>query len=267
MSLIHVLNHLKKKYEMSIEIYPISLQAKGNFNNGEILENKPIGFPSDGGKLKPYSNLFYWAHAWTNSKKSTIGLHPHQGFEICSFVLKGQINHYDTKQKKWISLSQGDVQIIRSGSGISHAEELMENSEIFQIWFDPDLSKTLNSEATYDDYKNDEFELIESENIIIKIIKNSNSKMQIESSEIIIKEYDFKKEHRDNVFDILNNKIHSFFILNGNIEINNQELGKGTFFKVSDVKELKISLLSDIKLFEIISPKKPKYQTYASSMF
>ena len=75
---------MKKKYEMSIEIYPISLQAKGNFNNGEILENKPIGFPSDGGKLKPYSNLFYWAHAWTNSKKSTIGLHPHRGFGISS---------------------------------------------------------------------------------------------------------------------------------------------------------------------------------------
>ena len=77
----------------------------------------------------------------------------------------------------------------------------MENSEIFQIWFDPDLSKTLNNEATYDDYKNDEFELIESENRIIKIIKNSNSKMQIEIINLI-KEYDFKKEHRDNVFDI-----------------------------------------------------------------
>ena len=44
-------------------------QAKGNFNNGEILENKPIGFPQDGGTVKPYSNLFYWAHVWTPGKK------------------------------------------------------------------------------------------------------------------------------------------------------------------------------------------------------
>ena len=43
-------------------------QAKGAFNNGEILENKPIGFPQDGGETKPYSNLFYWAHAWTTNK-------------------------------------------------------------------------------------------------------------------------------------------------------------------------------------------------------
>ena len=59
-------------------------------------------------------------------------MHPHQGFEICSFILKGNINHFDTKQNKWIPLSKGDVQIIRSGNGISHVEEIDKNSEIFQ---------------------------------------------------------------------------------------------------------------------------------------
>ena len=44
---------------MSISIYTKENQADGNFNYGEILEKKPIGFPQDGGKLKPYSNLFY----------------------------------------------------------------------------------------------------------------------------------------------------------------------------------------------------------------
>ena len=41
------------------------------------------------------------------------------------------------------SSKEGDVQIIRAGNGISHAEEIDDNSEIFQIWFDPNLSKTL----------------------------------------------------------------------------------------------------------------------------
>mgnify|MGYP006264463787 CR=1 FL=1 len=52
---------------MAIKIFKKDNQANGNFNGGEILEKKPIGFLQDGGILKPYSNLFYWAHAWAVS--------------------------------------------------------------------------------------------------------------------------------------------------------------------------------------------------------
>ena len=72
---------------MALNLYPKEIQVNGNFNDGSILEKKPIGFPNENGKLKPYSNIFYWAHAWTSGKRSTIGLHPHHGFEICTFIL------------------------------------------------------------------------------------------------------------------------------------------------------------------------------------
>tara|TARA_B100001059_G_C17831147_1_gene584774 strand:- start:1031 stop:1825 length:795 start_codon:yes stop_codon:yes gene_type:complete len=258
--------YLKKISKMSIKVYTKNDQANGNFNNGEILEKKPIGFPNDGGELKPYSNIFYWAHAWTKSTKSTIGLHPHQGFEICSFVLKGKINHYDTEQKKWIALKKGDVQIIRSGSGISHAEELMEDTEIFQIWFDPNLSNTLKNRATYDDYKNDDFKKINSKNLIVKLIKNTDSKMKMEAEGITIKEYFFRKEIDCYTIKILDNYVHSIFIIEGSIKLNNESYPKGTFFKISNINEVSINVESDVKIFEITSPQKIKYQTYASTM-
>ena len=50
-----------------------------------------------------------------------------------SFVLRGKINHFDTKQNKWIPLSKGDVQIIRAGNGISHAEELEKILQFFKF--------------------------------------------------------------------------------------------------------------------------------------
>ena len=53
-----------------IKHYNINNQAYGEFNGGDIIENKPLGFPQDRGKLKPYSNLFYWAHA--SAKKDSI---------------------------------------------------------------------------------------------------------------------------------------------------------------------------------------------------
>ena len=43
---------------MKVNFYPPSVQASGNFNFGEILEKKPIGFPQDVGLFNTYSNLF-----------------------------------------------------------------------------------------------------------------------------------------------------------------------------------------------------------------
>ena len=247
---------------MKLEIYTIEDQARGHFNNGEILENKPIGFPGDGGKLKPYSNIFYWAHAWTGSKKSTIDLHPHQGFEICSFVLKGKINHFDTKQNTWIPLSEGDVQIIRSGNGISHSEELMENSEIFQIWFDPNLRLSLNKLASYDDYKSQDFQILDSKWKKTKIIKNENSRLKMDSEGIEIFQYSYLDNKNDEI-SLKLDKIHSFFIIDGEISINGKIISKGFFFTVRDQNLLKLKILSNSEIFRISSPKNVSYKTYS----
>ena len=246
---------------MSISIYTKENQADGNFNYGEILEKKPIGFPQDGGKLKPYSNLFYWAHAWTPGTKSTIGLHPHQGFEICSFVLKGNINHFDTKQNKWIPLKEGDVQIIRSGNGISHAEEIDDNSEIFQIWFDPDLSKSLKKEATYDDYSSKDFKLIDKGNRSFKVIVGEGSPMHMDSENVCINEHYLSKGNHS--FDIGKNLIHSYFIIEGEIILDNKKLEKGTFFTISSENDVVFESSETTKVFEIISPLNPSYRTYS----
>jgi redox-sensitive bicupin YhaK (pirin superfamily) len=234
--------------------------SKGSFNEGEILENKPIGFQQDGGEVKPYSNLFYWAHAWTPGKKSTIGLHPHRGFEICSFVLKGKIRHFDNKQNKWIPLNEGDVQIIRAGSGISHAEEIEAKSEIFQIWFNPDLSKSLKSEASYNDYKNENFPVESKYNFLKKTIKGKNSPINMETENIEIYEY----EIQTGKIEISTNKnfTHSFFLLKGKVKINDFWMTKSDFAIINDSEKIKINSLSNSKIFEIKSPTNPSYATY-----
>ena len=228
---------------MSIQVIKKEDQADGNFNNGEILEKKPIGFPQDGGKIRPYSNIFYWAHAWTPKGKSTIGLHPHQGFEICSFVLEGSINHFDTKQEKWISLKKGDVQIIRAGNGISHAEELNEKSEIFQIWFDPNIQHSITEEASYDDYKSNDFEISENNRIKVKKIAGGNSPMKIFSEGIEINSYEIPSNIESD-FEIQKNAIYSYFILDGEVTLNKETAEKGDFIIVSEMNNINITAVS-----------------------
>ena len=83
---------------MNVRVFTKEKQCIGGFNHGAIVENKPIGFPQDNGSLNPYSALFYWAHAYTDSG-STIGLHPHRGFEIATYIIRGIIKHFDSKNK------------------------------------------------------------------------------------------------------------------------------------------------------------------------
>ena len=246
---------------MSVKITLKTNQADGNFNNGEILEKKPIGFPQDGGIQKPYSNLFYWAHAYTSNNKSTIGLHPHKGFEICSFILKGKVKHFDTLLNKWIILDEGDMQVIKAGKGISHSEELDSNTEIFQIWLDPNIHNSLYEEPSYKDYKSSEFEVIDKNNKITKVISNENNLLNLDSEGIQV--YYHQINSGNSSFSINDRCYHSYFVIQGGINYSNVRYDKGTFFIVDSIKEFKFKADDKTEIFEIISPLEPSYKTYA----
>ena len=135
-----------------------------------------------------------------------------------------------------------------------------------QIWFDPNLSKTLKEDPTYNDYKDESFIIKKNKNIDIKIIKEGNSIFKMSSEDITIKEYQLKYDPEKISLNIKNKKVHSLFLIEGELELNNQKLEKGTFFKVSNSDKLEMILLSDVILFEIISPINPSYKTYVDSM-
>ena len=173
---------------MSIQIIKKYQQAKGAFDFGNIQENKPVGFPHEKGGVQSFSNLFYWAHAWSDNG-GLIDTHPHQGFEIMSYVIDGEISHFDTHNDKWFSLYGGDAQLIQAGNGISHAERLLPNTKIFQIWFDPNLNESLKKNARYSDVSAKDFPLTEHKTYSEKTIIGHHSPLQLDTEHIEIKEY------------------------------------------------------------------------------
>ena len=245
-----------------IKITPKDKQAYGAFNGGQIIENKPIGFPQDGGDIRPYSTLFYWAYAEAKVD-STIGLHPHQGFEIMSFVLKGTIRHYDSKQKTWIPLEAGDAQIIRAGNGIQHAEHMNEGSAMFQIWLDPNLNETLQHEATYSDYKFDAFPTKNENGILERTYIGGDSPFQLFTKGTFIHTLEFS----DKVEIKLDEKsFHSIYVMNGNGSLNGQSFEQDGFIQVENETTLNFEPAEKTKLFVITSPKELGYKTYAEQM-
>lgn len=242
-----------------IRIIPKAQQGQGAFNGGEIVENKPIGFPQDHSTLRPYSNLFYWAHARA-ATDSTIGLHPHQGFEICSFVLKGNIRHYDTKLREWRPLSAGDVQIIRAGNGISHSEWMGKDSEMFQIWFDPNLERTLAQAASYDDYRAADFPVRQEGQVQWTTLVGPGSPFEMDTPGIEV----FRANIKSGEFKMQTNlnKVYSVYLLEGTAHVNGEVAQQFDFVLGNDLEAMVFERCENAEFFIIASPVQPGYRTY-----
>ncbi len=245
---------------MSIQLLKKEDQAKGVFAGGLILENKPIGFPQDGGKQKPYSNLFYWANAWSD-KGGLIDRHPHKFFEIMSFVIEGEIEHYDNKYERWLPLKKGDAQIIRSGNGIVHAEKINENSRMFQIWFDPNIQKTMEQPASYDDYKSEDMHYFEEDGITYKNYTGNGGPVKMDAEGVEINEMIIPAGNY--VFNLDREKFHSYYIIEGSIIVNDNTVEANDFFIVENEEKLNLEISKDAKLFVISNPKTLSYKVYS----
>jgi quercetin 2,3-dioxygenase len=246
---------------MQLTILRKADQVSGQFDGGRIKELKPLGFPQDRGRLRPYGSLFYWAYAWAESD-SLIGEHPHKGFEILSFVLKGSLEHYDSQLRGWKRLDEGDVQIIRSGSGITHAEKLYSGAEMFQIWFDPGLERTLGIHASYDDYRGTSFQ----ENLTgygRETVYTANEGLGMMADDVTIKRMLFADGAHS--LPLAAGDVASLFVLNGKLSFANESLQKGDFVRISDTSGFEIGT-TDADVFIIITPENPPYTTYHGLM-
>ncbi len=245
---------------MAIEILPVSRQGRGAFDAGRILEHKPIGFPQDGGAGKQIASLFYWAHAWSDAG-GLIDQHPHEGFEIMSYVLKGEIEHYDSQLQGWKKLKAGDVQLIRAGDGIVHAEKLLANSGIFQIWFDPDLEKSLAHPASYDDYPAASCPVRQDGGRSTKVIMGEGGPMRMETPDVTIEDQSFAAGSYTMPCDP--KRVYITCVIEGALELKGQPVPTGASARIVGEGPLPLVAAAPARWFVIGAPAIPGYRTYA----
>ena len=244
---------------MSIQRVKSHQQTKGAFDNNRILERKPIAFPQEGPIVKPFSTLFYWAYAWSD-EGGLIAEHPHRGFEICSFIVRGEIEHYDSGQRQWIKLEAGDAQIIRSGNGITHAEKINPGGAFFQIWFDPDLEHSLQKPASYSDYPAALFPVETTNGATTKTIIGEGSPFELETP-VNVRQLDLQ-EGRQPV-DLTPGYIAGIFLLEGQLQVDDLETEVGDFLLVQAENEIQTQVQSPARVFIVEVPEQAPYPTYA----
>lgn len=246
---------------MSIQILKSQDQNKGAFDGGLIQERKPVAFPGENPVLQPFSTLFYWAHAWS-LHGGTIAEHPHRGFEICTFVLEGTIEHYDSKTRRWIPLEAGDVQIIRSGSGISHAEKIKAGGQIFQIWFDPNLKQSLGAEPSYNDYRASAFSVVEGQGIKTQTLVGYGSPLRMDTP-VHIRRVQFQEGQH--ALPMKTGYRAGAFTIDGEFSLQGQSLKKNDFVVMTDETEVQLEAVSRSDLFIVEVPYPAPYETYAEA--
>ncbi|MNN10251.1 Quercetin 2,3-dioxygenase [compost metagenome] len=67
---------------------------------------------------------------------NTFADHPHKGIQTVTYVVEGNLQHYDSKTGGGGRLYEGDFQIMTAGSGIIHNEnpDPGEDVQVLQLW-------------------------------------------------------------------------------------------------------------------------------------
>ena len=239
--------HLKKEEQQIMPLF-----------NGAFVENKPIPFPDRLGS-KAYSNLFYWAHLEANQTEE-FPLHPHEGFEIMAFILKGSLEHSDSLSDQYTTLNEGGVQVIQAGSGVQHAERITKGTHVFQIWFDPDFSKTINNKARYRDYQANEFISERNKGIERTSYVGETGPISFETPGLEIEKLNFDKGSYEKNLD--SNSTYSFYLLNGKMKINGDVVLKDSFVVLNNLDKITYEVEDEAELFIIKTPTKVEYARF-----
>ena len=133
---------------------------------------------------------------------------------------------------------------------------MQSESEIFQIWFNPDLRKTLSHPAKYLDVKGKD--LPQTNNITT--IVGKNSPIQLESEKIEITEIALQVGKFQ--MDIEKEFYYSFYLIEGELMIHQDSVSKDDFFIVEDEESLNYEVLVNGRMLCIKSPVTLSYPVY-----
>lgn len=238
-----------------IQIQKKSAQFNTTIFNRNFVVNKPVasGFSKS---VAPYSNLFYWSHA-VALEDCEFPLHPHEGFEIMTFILDGKVTHYDTATKVWTPLETGDFQIIQSNSGIQHQERITKGTRSFQIWFDPNFYNAVKDKQTYIDYHSKDFQPKIENGISTTTYVGKDSIAKAITPNLTIKKLIFSQQTKTNIA-LNENNSYTFYVLNGEGFADNQTIEKDDAIRIINSKWLEIDFIGE--LFYIETPTELGYK-------
>jgi len=244
---------------MPIQIIKEDLQSHSEIADGRIAVSKPLGFPQDKGRLKPYSNLFYFG-VYSSDYEATIHEARNQGFEILTYVIRGSIESFDGNSKQWTRLGPNDLQVIHSGSGFTHAKKLDRNTQFIQIWLDPNLRESLQMDGRARNYDSKLFVESEHERYKEAVIIGEKTLVKVKAESFGMRDITFFPGNH--AIPIRETYFYTAYIIKGDAEISTKIVEQDDFFILYQESKLIVSNSRDTRILLIENPNALTHQSY-----
>ena len=177
--------------------------------------------------------------------------HPHNNMEIISIPLYGDLKHQDSEGNAEV-IKQGDVQVMSAGTGIYHSEYNANSDKevrFLQIWIFPKVKNVAPR------YQQLHFKVEDRKNTFQQILSPNAEDEGLwihQDAWMFLSDldagralnYELKEQKRNGVY---------LFVLEGEIECNEQLLGRRDAIAIADIERLELKSLqkSEILLMEI----------------
>jgi len=142
---------------------------------------------------------------------------------------------------------------------LQHSEKYIKGSRAFQIWFNPDFSKSLKKEPNYKDYQADSFKWIKENEIEVKHYVGKGAPIETDAPGISAKRYKVPKGKHSLNIDL--DSFHSLYLMEGKINLEGNTMEKESFVKINGIEKIDFVALEDSELFILQSPLKINYES------
>lgn len=174
-----------------------------------------------------------------------FGTHPHENMEIISIPLEGDLEHKDSMGNVAV-IKEGDVQIMSAGTGITHSEYNRSKDKqvkFLQIWVFPNVK---NVNPRYDQIS---IRDIEKENKFYQVLSpNKDDQGVWINQDAWFHLGKFTKGNSDTYqIQKKGNGVYAF-VLDGEMEINEEKLSKRDGIGIWETNEIKVKAIENARV-------------------
>ncbi|MBC7695117.1 MAG: pirin family protein [Burkholderiales bacterium] len=216
--------------------------SRGDANHGWLNSKHSFSFANYYNPERMHFGVLRVLNDDTVSAGMGFGTHPHDNMEIISIPLEGDLEHKDSMGNTTV-IKNGDIQVMSAGSGIQHSEYNKNKDQavkFLQIWVFPNKK---NVTPRYDQItlkKEDRHNKLQQ---ILSPNPNDEGVWIHQNAWFHLGTFD-KGTMREYSIKSKGNGLY-IFNLNGNLQINEQELNARDGFGIWDIEKVNLKANSD----------------------